>query len=296
MLIFQEGQKEPFLCVKIPRYFKYIENLKNECNNLKYMEEKYRGNQIIQTIPVFSRFEMIGPYRVLIQEVLPGEVMSSQLSSLKIFNKKIVKKHFERAIGWLVNFHQLSIKKRINLRSPEFRSSYHKIKKQFSHFSNNSYEATIKKLEKSMINVEPCSIPIIDRHGDFNPQNVLLSKKNQISLIDWELFESQKLPFYDLFTFFTVYGGVYGQALKSLNFIDSFYHSFYEDSWYNKLINEYLCYYCTMMDIDQRLVSLFYFLYWMEASTKKIKLFSDQDFKKIWDRLEELYNKERLIK
>ena len=207
--------------------------------------------------------------------------MTSQIHYGGMFTRKIVKVHFDLALKWLVKFHKLSEYRRQELKRDLFSDSF------LEEVCVKNRESIRKGIEKMLKEIEGLTIPVSDRHGDFNPKNIILNQ-GHFSVIDWEFYVHRSPVYYDVFSFLFTYTSDLWKAKKNYGVFDSIYCSFFNKNWYNGLINKFIKDYCKEMKIEQRVMNILFYFFWMQATLGKNSIYIEHEMRRNWRGLEEL--------
>lgn len=268
--VFVDKDKSPSVIIKITNKPKIVERLKRECENL----DRFQGLglfHLIGTLPRRLFWGTINGYAVLMETVIPGR-------SIACLARKNTGKHIYLASRWLLEFHcatkskEESIDLMADFQYPieKFQSSVKLSQEQRSFLKRIVEEAGMSKGVK---------LPLVFRHYDFTPENILVSK-SVVGVVDWEYARFPELPLVDLFHFLVRYQSresilktkirlSLSSAMKrkvkgTRPSIDDFRKTFFMPTDFSNLAKEAICCYCSGLNIDGALAKLFLVRYIIE--------------------------------
>ena len=113
------------------------------------------------------------------------------------------------------------------------------------------------------------ALPLVFQHGDPGPWNVMATAPGRIAFLDWEAFEAQGMPLWDLFYFLRSYcvGAARSQGVR--NTLTGFAQQFLADTPLSHLVIEATKRYCQQVGVAAHLVEPLFYTCWMHRSLKE---------------------------
>ena len=149
-----------------------------------------------------------------------------------------------------------------------FRSRIRGLRDWFTFDEWSKYEGIFHSVEESIYSlIIDKNICLIPTHGDFVPNNIVSDKSGKLTtILDWDLFETNDLPMYDLITFL---GRVY--RAETINRMQESgvetsnvkYHG-YPDIFITGKSKSYLDKYMNALDLDHQLFKPLLFMWWVK--------------------------------
>ncbi len=198
-LIYGKNNSKPMYFCKICRDNKYPDILENEANNLKSANKLLEKTELGSSIPQLLYFGTIDGITFLVTQYIEGKTSGFDLRArLSKSNMEKLDESVQAAIRCLVKFQKHTQIKEVEA-APYLLSV---IKKQREILNSagkltGEVESQIRKLTEEIKTLKDLSLPICAIHGDYEFSN-LLFWRGGVNLIDFEHFETNGLPFFDL--------------------------------------------------------------------------------------------------
>lgn len=251
-LLFDSGEKQPVLVMKIAQGEKYRRFLTTEYQALTRLALK---PDLSGKIPApLAQFEHEGTL-VVLEGVLPGV---SLLEYLQIHSRKrpaTVRRDLEQACDFLLRF-QKSTRLEKALPPLDVRARLSALEAIYGPLELPSdYLDRLLEQEKAF---NTCRIAQCARHGDYWPGNLLVGDHG-VGVIDWEGYSADADPFFDLFFFFTTYVLSYPwHGWQACSPDEAFALGFLDDNWLAETIRENLLAYFSKLNITPTLTAFAY--------------------------------------
>lgn len=259
--VFKNKDSSPSLIIKVRKDKNGINCFRKQYDNLCYMHSD-------RSLDSFARYAP----RPVICEELAGESVYSETfvegSQLKnTMSSRLQVQYLLKAVEWLKGFHQATCRYeecgveqlRMEIFLPQ--SYLGKIKEcglNISQIEEYIYSA-LKNRSSNLF-------PFVFYHGDFTSYNIL-TKREDIGIVDWEYSSLKGAPVLDLLTLFSYFG--YKKFKGS--FYKSFLWAFSEKGGFSKLCKESIAQYNNMLKIENSLMQLFILRFLLELIFLKDK-------------------------
>lgn len=126
----------------------------------------------------------------------------------------------------------------------------------------------IDSMTASLLHLSKMETSLFFRQGDFTPNNILVSTKGEIGIIDWELSNREGLPLHDILFFFIHYG--FCRFLRNeTGKIDKFRRTFFSDNWYSSIVRKSTLGYCGNLGIESDWIRLYFFMMLVNMANKE---------------------------
>lgn len=115
----------------------------------------------------------------------------------------------------------------------------------------------------------PIAMPLVFQHGDPGPWNVMVTATGRAVFLDWEAFEAQGVPLWDLFYFLRSYcvGAARSQGVR--NTLTGFTQQFLAETPLSHLVITTTQHYCQRVGLAPNLVEPLFYLCWVHRSLKE---------------------------
>ncbi len=157
-----------------------IARLKRQLETLSTIH-KSEHNPVKRTVPRPLLFERIDDNMFLFLENLPGKPLEHFLKA-NTSDLKMVSHWLNLTKNWLRELNTRFLNKRITIEELV------------------SQQSDGLNLKEFMSTCKDHKVPLVLRHGDLQPSNILL-EENKIACVDWEYSKNEGAPLYDLFYF-----------------------------------------------------------------------------------------------
>lgn len=240
----------------LPKYFLKVNRKPNdfavieqEFDNLKRLKETLNVN-LSATMPDPLFLGKIDDYTIImIESFLPGKKIDlnnySQLSHL-----------CAKSFAWLKAFYLAGKSGEVNFKWVDFAETIHRITRNIS--IDNELKSKLEVVTKQAKAYDGINLPLSFVQGDFDFDNILVNNGN-ITIVDWEDYKTNSLPFIDT-EFFIFNIGLY--FYEKDTHIKSFNKFFLKHSSTYKLVDYYLSDYCQYLGLSK---SIFYFISIMDT-------------------------------
>jgi len=213
------------------------------------------------SVPKPLIWEKVGIYWFLLLNVVSGLPMVQFITK-----NKMPYEHLTKAFEWLIKF-----------------------QKEFNENTIPLTEIVNKRqldnqLGDIIIECKDCPVPLVLKHGDFQPSNILFDK-NKLYVVDWEYGEIGGLPLYDLYHLLINFyrrSKVQGKRIRSVSRMidtvekninipdhDNFKEVFFSKGDYTKIAKKMVLDYCQALNIDKLLARPLFYLFIAEYMGKK---------------------------
>ncbi|MFC1904262.1 methyltransferase domain-containing protein [Chloroflexota bacterium] len=200
-LVYDKGKTKPAYFCKICRDNRYPDILEAEASNLRMVNKLLRDTELNSSIPKLLYFGTIDSIIFLVTQFLDGEPSGFNPGlSLSRDNLRKLDESIQLGIRFLVKFQKYT-----QVREVEAASYLLSVIKKQKGTLNNEGKSTeavdshIKKLIEKIKTIEGLSMPICAVHGDHDLGNFLVHR-SKVRIVDFEHFEPEGLPFFDLAT------------------------------------------------------------------------------------------------
>ncbi len=113
------------------------------------------------------------------------------------------------------------------------------------------------------------AIPLVFQHGDPGPWNVMATGTGRIAFLDWEAFEAQGVPLWDLFYFLRSYCVGAARTQGARNTLVGFAQQFLAETPLSHLVIETTQRYCQRVGVAAHLVEPLFYMCWVHRSLKE---------------------------
>jgi aminoglycoside phosphotransferase len=232
--VLADGKRDPILVAKLPRLLGDNDRLDREVTNL-HAAQRARATGF-DSIPRVVAYEDYCDHRILIETALVGGPMNP----LQV--RRQTKRCLEATLAWLIDL-DLATANRCSDDDGWFARLAGNPLKQFKsvlprspeedRLIDQTYELTVPYREQP--------IPLVLEHGDLSHPNIILTGKNSIGVVDWELAEPRGLPATDLFFFLTYIAFARRGARKNTDYLAAFHKAFFgQRAWARPYIVRYI--------------------------------------------------------
>ena len=264
-LVFESGQSEPILFVKIVRNRVSNPSIRREYSILKRLEE---DEALSPYLPLPIHLINISGRDMLLQRACHGKRMISLLSRnpFLYFQKTTLSMNFSRAMEFV---HNLNVRQKKRLTESEFRES---IVKPLSLFYDEYEDSREKKirfadlLERLVAEMDG-AFSVTPIHGDYSATNIFIESTGQTKIIDWETAREEGLPFWDLFYFMSKY--IHNMKIYPKNRWDRVLSIYMGRGWLSQLVHGTVDEYCRKTGFDVSLGRLIFPLHFLNKATIK---------------------------
>ena len=198
-LVYDKGEAKPVYFCKICRNNKYPDILEDEANNLRIANKLLGDTELNSSIPRLLYFGTIDNITFLVTQFLEGQPSGFNPGrSLSKNNLRKLDESIQLGIRFLVKFQKYTRVRDVEA-APYLLSV---IEKQREILNNQGkltkeVDSYIEELLEEVKTLRGLSIPICAVQGDYDLGNLLIHK-NRVSIVDFEHFETEGLPFFDL--------------------------------------------------------------------------------------------------
>lgn len=195
-LIVEGKKRKPLFFCKISRSRQYTDALTHESENLIVAERLLRGSQISSRIPRLLYSGVIDGITLLVTDCFTcGPFNLGRITSGRLVN---LEKAVKLSIDFLILFQNKTFTR--ELRMPDILK---KIEHQINTLEpviNAELSQKLSGFTKHMAGLPGAAVNLCAVHGDFDFYSNILNKDNKVHLVDFEHFQKEGLPFYDLIT------------------------------------------------------------------------------------------------
>jgi len=198
-LVYDKNELKPAYFCKICRNNRYPDILEDEANNLKRITGLLVDTELASSIPKLLYFGTIENITFLVTQFLEGKPsgFNPRLSMSKN-NLKKLDESIQLGIRFLVKFQKYTQVREVEA-APYLQTAIEKQKEILNSKGKLTEEVNshIKRLTEEIKRLEGLSLPICAVHGDYDLGNLLIDR-NRVNIVDFEHFENEGLPFFDL--------------------------------------------------------------------------------------------------
>ncbi|MFC1991150.1 class I SAM-dependent methyltransferase [Chloroflexota bacterium] len=266
-LVYDKDEIKPVYFFKICRNNQYRDILKDEANNLTMANKLLKDTELHSRIPKLQYFGTIDNITILITQFLEGEPTrfnpggSITESNLRKFDESI-----QMGIKFLAKFQEYTRVKEVNATS--YLLSVIEKQKELLNSEGKftiSVDTQIRELTEVIGTFKDLTLPICALHGDFDFFYNILFDSSNVSVVDFEHFEPEGLPFLDLATL------IYNPILIAWQSLEedislSSYIDINQLRWY---IRKWLNLYAELSGISMEVLKYFVKIAALEQQTKK---------------------------
>ncbi|HOD34673.1 MAG TPA: phosphotransferase [Syntrophales bacterium] len=282
-LVFDVGQSEPLLFVKIVRDSTSNPAIRREYTIMKRLAE---DEALSPYLPVPVHLVNISGRDMLLQRVCHGKRMISLLSGSPFlqFQKTILSMNFRRALEFVET---LNTRQRKRLTEAEFRESIVDPLKLFYDQYEDSKEKKMRftELTERLVAQMDGAFWVTPIHGDYSATNIFIESDGRVKIIDWETVREEGLPFWDLFYFMSKY--IHNMKIYPNNRWDRVLSIYMGRGWLSQLVHGTVDEYCRKTGFDMSLGRLIFPLHFLNKATIKNDM-KGRDAAQPWIRLFEL--------
>jgi len=229
-----QGSAAPTMIAKVPRLPGEAQRLELESQNLCMAAQLKEGG--FEAVPKIIAYDTFHGYRLLVETAVPGQTM----------RPAFVKRHrtqcLELGLGWLLEFHQASLRNQAGVRGQAAQTIMSRMANLESLSAlSESDERCVAKSMRIARDLQAQHLPTVFEHGDFSSPNLLISATGQLGVVDWELANDCGLPGPDLFFFLSYIGfAVAGATQQNEKYMAAFQSAFFSrDAWALPYIRQY---------------------------------------------------------
>jgi len=200
--IYKKNEPKPSYFCKVCRDNKHVGILQDEVDKLKVVNKLLADTELNSSIPKLFYFGTIDKITFLVTQFIEGEPSRFDLhTSLSKNNLRKLDESIQLAIRFLVKFQKYT-----RVREVEAAPYLLAVIKKQKEMLNNKRKLTkeidshIEELMKELKTLKGLSIPICAIHGDYDFYQNILFDRNEVRVVDYEHFETEGLPFFDLAT------------------------------------------------------------------------------------------------
>lgn len=214
---------DPALVVKVPRLPGDHNRLTREAQNLQWVHASRPGG--FGSIPRLVAYEEYLDNRLLVETALRGPTLSSRLKG------DPPEKMVTSVVTWLIELHQATTQRSENMSGWYARLAERPLYQFMEAMPLLKEElGMIEQTQTLMGSLRDRSIPLVFEHRDLGPPNILLDRRDELGVVDWELAEPGGLPAVDLFFFLTLVTFVRRRARSRADYIAGFHETFFSPS------------------------------------------------------------------
>ncbi len=259
--LFNRNSGLPEYIVKLTRDPIHNYRLENEYNALRLLHEKGIGDHKILPQAVFSGYH--ADLAIVGETMIDGVPLQQQAKATPDCP------YTRAAIDWLVELGVASAG-RTSATPLQVAEGLEVLFKRFGQIYQlaPAHHAFLAE----QISTIACSIsafPLVFQHGDPGTWNIMVTQNNQIAFLDWEAFEPQGMPLWDLFYFMRSYSMAIARAHGTHDRIKGFAQQFLSESPFSSLVIEATKRYCERIGVPCHLVEPLFYTCWMHRALKE---------------------------
>ena len=199
-LVYANDKHIPTYFCKICRDNKHTDILVNEARNLNTAYSLLEHSEILKHIPKLLFFGVIDDITIMVQKYMWGREskFNPQAGATKS-NLVQLDKDIRAGIDFLVKFQKGTSRSQISTQQLTSIIKQHRNKLDDLHILMHKDNENIKKV-LSKLQTQTASIPLCAVHGDFDFYTNILFDNHKVEVVDFESFQSEGLPAFDLTT------------------------------------------------------------------------------------------------
>lgn len=253
-------------------FIKYMESadvdyiICEEYQNLRSLHH-LGADLITKTLPKPFLLEAINGRHYLLTSFHPGEEMEFNLA-LEEKRQQRFRQRFISILSWLIAFQKKTWEGSLSLNIQDANNGYGRILAEFrtSGPMTATEETFLLRLQNDMSELTNFSLPLVVRHGDFAPANVLWDGDN-LFIIDWAEMRHRQLPLFDLFSFISGFKRIDHSNGSWQEFImPTFSFAYFQENWFSRFVNEVCIDYFRKLELNPKFIIYFLALFLMEKS------------------------------
>jgi hypothetical protein len=256
--VFDDSRRAPLAVAKFGTDQQAYSALKQQNDTLKRLEQILDTDKGVRVPRPLAFFES-PPWTVSLESYLPG--CTAYFEMRNSWNPlRDAPKHFRLALKWLICFQRAVGLKKMHLTPAAMFDFVIRPLEEVAAQGCPS-AAELRLIERTKILAKEflgATLLLVAGHGDFWAGN-LVNHSNSVSMIDWENFEAEALPFEDLFFFSTTYGLNFPWRLGRWAAPQTAFQATYlQATEIADLVRSFLLDYCRAMNLEARLIEIFF--------------------------------------
>lgn len=246
------GQKQPILVAKIPRMPQFSDHLTHEAHVLQTIQNLRPGG--FRSIPQIITYKKHHGYPILLETVLNGQLMSPD----------VVRRNSERMMqitrDWLLEVQS-------NPTEPHDDRWYAELVESSLIVLRENFPLTaterdlLQRCEQYLAVLKELSLPYVLQHGDLSHPNLVLTGRNSIGVLDWELANIRGLIASDYFFFLSFVAFSMSGANNSRDYISAFDKAFFDG--HQACMQPHIQAYATAFELQSDVVPALFLLCWL---------------------------------
>lgn len=259
-ILFRRGDRRPFAVAKTVRNQHFKNSIEREFNNLTFITEN-ANTELKDTFPRPLILDQLNGTTVSFETALTGKSIAQIINNHGRFGKKQKISYFFKLVTeWLKHFY-------LGVDSKNLFWEAHQVEAVVSETVNKFTESLeLTSNEKKMIQtitdrieaMKDQRLPVLCQHGDFGGGAILVERES-IGVIDWEFFEQQSLPLFDLFKLI-IHPGFSLVGSSSYGLMDQF-KALFELEWYSKLALGCCAELCNTFKMNSEIINLLFAIF-----------------------------------
>lgn len=275
--VFDDSRGVPLAVAKFSADQQAYSALKQQNDTLKRLEQMLDTDKEVRIPRPLAFFES-PPWTVSLESYFPG--CTAYFEMRNSWNPlRDAPKHFHLALKWLICFQRAVGLKKIHLTSEAMFAHVIRPLEEIATQGSPS-AAELRLIERTKILAKEflgATLLLVAGHGDFWAGN-LINHSNFVSMIDWENFEPEALPFEDLFFFSTTYGLNFPWKLGRWAAPQTAFQATYlQATEIADLVRSFLLDYCRAMSLEAQLIEIFFPVFLAKKAMQSTSLEVEND-------------------
>ncbi|MDZ7342467.1 MAG: phosphotransferase [candidate division KSB1 bacterium] len=246
-LLFRRNDRQPFAVAKFARNEAYRQSIVREFEQLRCVRQQ-AAPEFNQTLPRPLWLGEIGGKTIYLESACQGQSLSRMLSDCRFFLQRKVVQTYELAADWLKAFATELSRHSVTASEPQMeRFLDEPLDRILRQNDLSTAEAQlVHRLQRAFIALQRQRVPLVPSHGDFGGGAILLNNQ-KIAVIDWEFFQPQCLPLFDLFKLL-IHPGVAFVKRPTWGMLDQL-RTLFEVPWYAELARRLVLNHCSELNL-----------------------------------------------
>lgn len=263
VFLFEDDAESPRYVVKMTRHPGYNERLENEWRALTLLRGKLTHERCKVPQPAF--FGIHNAVAVLGQTAVTGAPFR------RISKGAADCPHALALLEGLVELGATTIRRAAD-DSPKAIGELDDLLEQFCLiYRPPSWQEEFLTKQLDVVRDEGAELPLVFAHGDAGTWNVLVTPDGEVAILDWEAFDDQGMPLWDLFYFMRSYMVLASRSSGTHDALKAFNRYCLDDSDLGRLLAAVTDRYCEATGLSRKLVEPLFYLCWVHRAIKESK-------------------------
>ena len=235
-MVFLNCEKTPSYFLKLARSPEYNASITNEWHNITHL--LCEAHPIVRaSLPEVVASDLVANHAYLITRFVYGHGMAGMMKQLRGRRlRTYVSEAFTSCCQWLIRLQLTSGLARSDTRmTPNALATRQRRRVVLLQEGFPSLRSVSRVANDAYRYLGTTEVPLVLRHGDFMPNNVITGHDG-IAVLDWELAESARFPFYDLAYFILWTSALINRDEPLRDLEGSFRFAFLDSTWLSHLV------------------------------------------------------------